>query len=135
MRPTAGRFGLSIAMTSPLAFLPDTSCIVAAVTRRHPQHPPARTELETRLERDEQMVVAAHTLAEAYRVLTGWAPPHRLSPPAAWQVLKTSFVETATVVALTPDELVAALADASGNGVAGATIHDSLIAATARRAG
>jgi hypothetical protein len=42
-----------------MVFLPDTSCMVAAMCTWHVQHKPVAAELERRLARGEAMVIAA----------------------------------------------------------------------------
>lgn len=73
------------------AFLPDTSCMVAAVCDWHEHHERAREEIERRLDRDEVMVTAAPALVEAYAVLTRLPAPHRLSPEDALVLIDISW--------------------------------------------
>ena len=51
-------------------FLPDTDCMVAAVSAQHQHHERAESEVNRRLAADEPMFVATPTLVEAYAVLT-----------------------------------------------------------------
>ena len=53
----------------PLAFLPDTSCMIAAVCAWHEHHEAAANEIERRLTGRAKMIVAAPALVEAYAVL------------------------------------------------------------------
>lgn len=48
-------------------------------------------------------------------------------------MLETSFISAATVVALDPGHYVTLLREAARDGVAGARIHDAVIAACAER--
>ena len=58
-------------------FLPDTSCLVAAVCSWHEHHQATSAELSRRVEHGEVLVLAAPALVEAYAVLTrlSAAPP------------------------------------------------------------
>lgn len=118
-------------MATPTRFMPDTSCIVPALLAFHPDHSACRAALEERLGRGEQMVVAAHTLAEAYRVLTGMPAPRRIAPEVAWRSIEAAFVANREVVQLEGVRMAAVLTDASRDGIAGGSIYDFLIAATA----
>ena len=60
-------------------FLPDTSCLVAAVCWWHENHAATAQELARRARPREEMVMAAPALVEAYAVLTRLPPP---VPPA-----------------------------------------------------
>src|SRR5438094_340340 len=45
-------------------FMPDSNCIVAIISREHEHHPRAAAELNRRLSRGEDLLLAAHSLAE-----------------------------------------------------------------------
>ena len=83
-----------------LAFLPDTSCMIAAVCSWHEHHETAANDMERRLAGRAKMIVAAPSLIEAYAVLTRFPPPHRLSPQTALTLLENNFLKLATVIAL-----------------------------------
>ena len=115
-------------------FTIDTSCMVAAVCAWHEHHVVACTEIETRLERGEQLAVAAHALVEAYAVLTRLPSPHRLSPADAWTLVEANFVEHATLVALSGTSYVRLLRRVAKEVVAGGRAYDAVIAECARQA-
>jgi predicted nucleic acid-binding protein len=117
------------------SFLPDTSCLVAAVVRPHPHHQQAVAELARRLARAERLVLAAPTLGEAYSVLTRSPGFLRYSGVDALELLRANFVERAEIVALTADEYWATLRSAPAEQVLGGRIYDRLIAACAAKAG
>ena len=73
-------------------FVPDTNCMIAAVCTWHEHHDRAAEEIERRLERGETLFVAAHTLVEAYSVLTRLPPPYRLSPTDAFALIEANFI-------------------------------------------
>jgi predicted nucleic acid-binding protein len=119
----------------PVRFAVDTNCIVAAVCDWHDHHRSAASEIERRLDRGEQMAVAAHALTEAYSVLTRFPAPHRLAPADAWAVLDISFAQAGTVISLTAPQHVALLARMATEGIAGGRAYDTVIAECAARAG
>ncbi len=77
------------------------------------------------------MVIAAHTLAEAYSVLTRRPPPDRVSPSQAVEMLRASFVAQSELTALDGPHYLTFLQNASERGVAGGRTYDALIAACA----
>ena len=117
----------------PPAFLPDTSCIIAAVCSWHEHHELAATEIDRRLARREKMIVAAPALVEAYAVLTRLPPPHRISPEAALTLLDNNFVKSVTVIALTAKSYEALLRLAPKKGIAGGGTYDAVIGTCAEQ--
>src|SRR6478736_9471678 len=105
--------------------------MIAAVCGWHEQHRPAAAAIETRLERGDGMVIAAHAVAEAYSVLTRLPSPHRLTPSDAWTLIKTNFVDEATVVALPVKDYVAVIDALVADALGGGRTYDALIAASA----
>lgn len=111
----------------PAAFLPDTSCIIAAVCSWHEHHEAAATEIERRLDGRGQMIVAAPALVEAYAVLTRLPSPHRLSPQNALELLESNFLKLGTVVALNAKSYERLLLRAPKNNLAGGRTYDAVI--------
>ncbi len=118
-----------------VTFTIDTSCMIAAVCGWHERHPEAAAEIEGRLTRGERLAVAAHAIVEAYAVLTRLPAPHRLAPADAWTLVRTNFVDHATVVSLTGAAYVALMGQLAAAGVCGGRCYDAVIAACAERAG
>jgi predicted nucleic acid-binding protein len=114
-------------------FLPDTSCMVAAVCSWHEHHERAARAIESRLNRRERMIVAAPALIEAYSVLTRLPAPHRLSPADALSLMEANFIRPVKVVALPPEDYSAILRGAPVAGISGGRIYDAIIAACAHR--
>ena len=114
------------------AFLPDTSCMVAAVCGWHVEHEAAVREIKTRLARGESLVLAAPSLVEAYAVLSRLPPPRRLTPAASWELIRASFVDgAAKVVALEVGDYKRLLEEGAARAVAGGAIYDAIIVACA----
>ncbi len=119
----------------PPAFLPDTSCMIAAICSWHEHHELAANELDRRLARREKMIVAAPALVEAYAVLTRLPPPHRISPETAFTLLDNNFMKSVTVVSLTVKSYEALLRLARKKGVAGGRTYDAVIGTCAEQGG
>ena len=111
-------------------FLPDTSCMVAAVCGWHEHHGRAVKEIGRRLSRGERMIVAAPALIETYAVLTRLPPPHRLSPEDTLEVLESNFIVSDLVV-LDVETYRSLLRGAPVDGIVGGNIYDAVIAACA----
>jgi predicted nucleic acid-binding protein len=117
----------------PPAFLPDTSCMIAAICSWHEKHEAAANEIERRLAAREKMIVAAPALVEAYAVLTRLPPPHRIAPETALILLENNFLRPATVIALNARSYETLLRSAPKNRVAGGRTYDAVIAACAEQ--
>jgi predicted nucleic acid-binding protein len=115
-------------------FLPDTSCLVAAVCSWHELHAPTVEELVRRGRQREEMIMAAPALIEAYSVLTRLPPPYRLRPADALAVMEGSWSRV-EVAALAGTEVWPFLRVLPGPGIAGGSAYDAVIAACARKAG
>ena len=117
-----------------LAFLPDTSCMIAAVCSWHEHHDAAAGEIENRLAGRAKMIVAAPALIEAYAVLTRLPPPHRLAPGTALTLIESNFLKLGTVIALNAQSYQSLLRAAVKNNVAGGRAYDAVIGACAELA-
>ena len=105
--------------------------MVAAVCGWHARHGAAAVEIESRLDRGERMSIAAHAIAETYAVLTRLPAPHRLAPSDAWTLVRTNFVDNASLVTLDGAAHVAVLGELAGASIGGGRTYDALIAACA----
>lgn len=115
------------------AFLLDTSCLVAAVCAWHGQHDATRREIERRDAAGEKLVLAAHSLVEAFSVLTRLPEPHRLRPDDALELIEANWGETRLIALAAPDYR-ATLRRCRDAGIGGGAVYDALIAACARKA-
>src|SRR5262249_55945131 len=114
-------------------FLPDTSCMIAAVCAWHEHHTLAAAELEWRFSQNESLLVAASALVEAYAVLTRLPPPHRLSPADALALLEVNFINSAKIITLDRRAYVTLLRRAPHEDIVGGRTYDAVIAACARK--
>lgn len=117
-----------------MSCLVDTTCLIALTCAAHEHHEATRAELDARVSRRERLVVAGHSLAEAYAVLTRLPPPLRLAPGVAMDALLADWRREQAVV-LTAREIWLALARLPAAGVSGGRTYDALIAACAQKAG
>ncbi|MBI3927017.1 MAG: PIN domain-containing protein [Armatimonadetes bacterium] len=115
------------------SFLCDTSILVAAFCGWHERHRESAAEIETRLDQEDDMVVATHTLAELYSVLTRLPAPHRLSPRDALDLLEANL-RACRAVALNERDYWKVLERGPGSGLTGGIVYDALIAQAASKA-
>jgi predicted nucleic acid-binding protein len=116
-----------------ISYLLDTSCLVAAGCAWHRHHDATRREIERRGAAGEKLVLAAHSLAEAFSVLTRLPEPHRLRPNDALALIEANWGET-RLVALAGSDYRATLRRCRDVGIGGGAVYDALIAACARKA-
>ncbi len=115
--------------------MPDSNVLVATVGRNHEHHLRAANALASRLARGEEMILAGHTLLEAYSTLTRLPPPQRASPNQAYAALFESFVARGTLVAPDGDQYPKMLPGFAESGLGGGRVYDALILHTAELAG
>jgi predicted nucleic acid-binding protein len=112
----------------------DTTVLVAAMVESHPHHERSVAWLRKAGAGDIPWVVAAHSLAETYAVLTTLPVKPRISPALASRLIRENVLASAEIVALSPREYQAAVARLADNGIPGGVIYDALLAFAAEKA-
>jgi len=112
----------------------DTSILIAALVESHPRHGRAFPWLKKAGTKGFEMVVAGHTLAELYAVLTTLPIKPRIVPSVAWRLIRENVETTGRIVCLTPVEYWTVIKKASESGLVGGIIYDALIAGVAQKA-
>jgi predicted nucleic acid-binding protein len=92
-------------------------------------------EIGRRLRRDEDILLAAHSLVESYSVLTRMPRQTWGRAEAVRRALHASFESVGRVTALSAEEYVALLDDAVTLGIIGGAMYDALLARCAQPAG
>jgi predicted nucleic acid-binding protein len=110
----------------------DSDVLVAALHRDHPHH--ARATPWLRSERGAETVVAAHSLAQVFRVLTTVSFGRPFSPSEAADALRQDVVERCAVRSLGPRRHMRCIRAISRRGLAGGIVYDALIAEVGRAA-
>jgi len=113
----------------------DTSVIIAALVESHPVHERAFPWLKQAREKQFELIVAGHTLAELYAVLSTLPLKPRISSSVAWRLINENIVAHSKVVSLTPAEYSSTIKRMSEMGLIGGTIYDALIAKVAQKTG
>lgn len=114
--------------------LADTSVLVAALVAGHPRHERAFPWLARARRGEAKLVIAAHSLAELYSVLTTLPLRPKITPLAARQLIQQSVEALAEIVDVTPPDYARVLDEAAELSLTGGIIYDALIAAAARKA-
>ena len=111
----------------------DTSLIIAALVESHPMHVKAFPWLKKAKAKDFELVVASHTIAETYAVLSTLPIKPRISPSVAWRLINENIVSISKIVSLTPAEYSSTIKQISELGLIGGITYDALIAKVAQK--
>jgi predicted nucleic acid-binding protein len=111
-----------------------TSVLVASVVEGHSAHRQAFPALARVQSSADEGVVAAHTLAETYSILTTLPAPFRHSPEQALLSLEENIVRFFKISSLTGPEYISTIREAAATGVRGGTIYDAVLLRAARKA-
>jgi len=111
----------------------DTSSLIAAFVQSHPAHSAAWERLQETLEGAHAGVVATHTLAELYAVMTRLPLRPAIPPTVALQLIEENL-EGFQPVALSAADYRSVLRRLEKLGLGGGTVYDALIAQAALKA-
>lgn len=111
----------------------DTSCLIAAFVQSHPVHTAAWEWLEQTLESKHLGVIAAHTLAELYAVLTRLPLRPPIPPSMALRLIEENL-EGFQTVALSKADYRLVLRRLAEFKLEGGAVYDGLIAQAALKA-
>lgn len=109
----------------------DTSVLLSAMLPDHVHHAHARPWLERAKGGAYELVIAGHSLAETYSVLTRLPRRPRISPADALQLIQENVLTHAKIVTLSAHDYLNLLAELSQTDVAGGDVYDAVIAKAA----
>lgn len=115
------------------AFL-DTSVLIAAVIKQHVAHERAFAVLERVHYKKDEGIIAVHSLAEMYAVLTKLPPPYRHTPEQALLSIEENILKYFKPIGLATGEYTALLREAVTARIQGGTIYDVLLLKAATKA-
>ncbi|ANM30612.1 hypothetical protein ABI59_15070 [Acidobacteria bacterium Mor1] len=113
----------------------DTSVLVAATLAEHEHHEVALPWLSRAHRDDFELLVAGHSVAEMFSVLTRYPLRPRLSPTGAARIIRESVKSKARIVALTPTEYLSTVQQVADLELRGGIVYDALIARAAEKGG
>ena len=112
----------------------DTSFLIAGMVEAHPSHNRALPWLRKAKAGDLEFLVATHTLAELYAVLTSLPVTPRISPGTAARLIREDVEIPAKLISLSPSDYGAVIRRLSDLGLSGGVVYDALIARAAQKA-
>ena len=112
----------------------DTSVLVAALINSHPRHESAIHWLQQVKLGEIEMVIATHTLAELYAVLTRLPLKVRIAPNVARRLINESVSSNSKQIPLSTKDYEETIRQVSNKGLSGGIIYDALIAKVAFKA-
>ncbi len=110
-----------------MRILLDTSVLVAAMVEAHPAHEKGLTWLKRVTSGADEGLVAAHSLAELYSILTTLPVQPRISPSDARQLIQSDVVNAFEIVPLSSDDYSKVIEHLSALGIVGGATYDALI--------
>jgi predicted nucleic acid-binding protein len=113
----------------------DTSVLVAAIVEPHPLHAPAIRWLKRARAKEFDMLIAGHTLAELYAVLTTLPISPKITPGIAGHLIHSDVETLAKMVSLSPLEYSSVVKRMVDLGLSGGVIYDAIIAKAANKSG
>jgi predicted nucleic acid-binding protein len=113
----------------------DTSVLVAAVVESHPEHKRCLPWLQRAHAGSLELLVAAHSLAELFAVLSTYPARPRPSPDLAARLVRENVASKARVIALAGGDYEAVVREMADLSLAGGVVYDALIAQAARKGG
>lgn len=118
-----------------MRILLDTSVLVAAMIESHPAHDRALLWLHQVRNGEHNGLVAAHSVAELYSILTVLPLQPRISPAVAQQLIKHNVLDLLEVVFLSDEEYATLVEHLADLGIVGGATYDALILHAAAKAG
>lgn len=112
----------------------DTSVLVAAIVEGHPHHERAYRWLDRARGGGLTYLVAAHSVAELYAVLSSYPARPRLTPGLAARLVFDNVTSAARLVALSGQEYAAVVRGLAELSLTGGVVYDALIARAAWKA-
>lgn len=117
-----------------MRILLDTSVLVAAMIETHPAHTRALPWLQRVKSGSDTGLVAAHSLAELYAILTTLPLQPRIPPPVAQALIRRNVLTVFEVVSLSDADYAAVIDHLSDLGIVGGATYDALILYAALKA-
>jgi len=113
----------------------DTSVLIGAIVEAHPMHIRALPWLQRAKAGKIDFLVASHTLAELYAVLTTLPLKPRISPSTAWRLVHDNIETSAKIISLSSSDYKSTVKHMSELGLSGGIIYDALIVKAAQKSG
>jgi len=113
----------------------DTSVLVAASVEPHPMHERSLIWVKRAKAEELEMLVASHTIAELYGVLTTLPVRPRITPDTALRLILENVRKIGKIVPLSASDYEATIERLAELGISGGAVYDALIARAAEKSG
>lgn len=110
-----------------MRILLDTSVLVAAMVEAHPAHEQGLAWLKRITSGRDNGLVAAHSLAELYAILTTLPVQPPISSADAQQLIRQNIVGKLEIVSLSSDDYIQVIEHLTDLGIVGGATYDALI--------
>ncbi|MBM3181229.1 MAG: type II toxin-antitoxin system VapC family toxin [Chloroflexi bacterium] len=110
-----------------MKILLDTSILVAAMVEAHPFHEQGLIWLKRVTNGADEGVIAAHSLAELYSILTTLPVQPRISPDEARRLIQHNVIQKFDVITLTSQDYTEVIELLAEIGIIGGATYDALI--------
>lgn len=117
-----------------MKILLDTSVLVAAMVEAHPAHERGKTWFNRVTSGADKGLVAAHSLAELYSILTTLPVQPPISASDALQLIQQNVVEKLEIVPLSSEDYFQVIEQLAEIGIVGGATYDALILRAAANA-
>ncbi len=111
----------------------DSSVLVAACVEAHPKHQSALSWLKRAKNKEIEYIVAAHSLAEIYSVLTRAPFKPRIFPSIAQKLIEQNIKVDAKIISLSEREYFRVIKNMVQLGLKGGIVYDAIIVECARK--
>ncbi|MGD2089831.1 MAG: PIN domain-containing protein [Candidatus Aminicenantes bacterium] len=118
-----------------MKILLDTSVLVAAMVEAHPAHDRALPWMQKVKAGTDVGIVAAHSIAELYAVLSILPVQPRISPAIANKLIQQDVFEICEIVTLTNQDYNKIIKHLSESNLVGGVTYDAVILYTALKVG
>jgi len=105
----------------------DTTVLVAASSKSHPQHVQAFAALRRIANGRDQGFISTHSIAEVYAALTRFPVDPRIHPMEAARIVTDNLLPHFRTISVERKDYLAALATMRDGGWSGAKIYDALL--------
>lgn len=111
----------------------DTSVLVAGIIESHPSHDRALPWLKRAKTKEFGYLVAAHSVAELYAILSTLPTSPRITTGLARRLVRENVESVSRVVALSSRDYAATIDELAELGLPGGAVYDGLIARAAQK--
>lgn len=117
-----------------MKILLDTSVLVAAMVEAHPAHERGKAWFNRVTSGTDKGLVAAHSLAELYSILTTLPVTPPISASDAKQLIQKNVAEKLEIVSLSSEDYLQVVDQLAELGIVGGATYDALILRAAENA-